>query len=35
MNIVVCVKHVPDAQSDRTFNESDNTTDRVGVDGML
>ena len=35
MNIVVCVKHVPDAQSDRTFNESDNTTDRVGVDGLL
>jgi electron transfer flavoprotein beta subunit len=35
MNIVVCVKHVPDATSDRTFNESDNTTDRVGVDGLL
>jgi electron transfer flavoprotein beta subunit len=35
MNIVVCVKHVPDAQSDRTFNESDNTTDRVGIDGLL
>ncbi|MEO8517852.1 MAG: electron transfer flavoprotein subunit beta/FixA family protein [Dermatophilaceae bacterium] len=35
MNIVVCVKHVPDAQSDRTFNESDNTTDRLGVDGLL
>ncbi|MEO6142747.1 MAG: electron transfer flavoprotein subunit beta/FixA family protein [Dermatophilaceae bacterium] len=35
MNIVVCVKHVPDAQSDRTFSESDNTTDRVGVDGLL
>jgi len=35
MNIVVCVKHVPDAQSDRTFNDSDNTTDRVGVDGLL
>jgi electron transfer flavoprotein beta subunit len=35
MNIVVCVKHVPDAQSDRTFNEADNTTDRVGVDGLL
>jgi len=26
---------VPDAQSERTFNESDNTTDRVGVDGLL
>ena len=35
MNIVVCVKYVPDAQSDRTFNTSDNTTDRVGVDGLL
>jgi len=35
MNIVVCVKHVPDAQSERTFNESDNTTDRLGVDGLL
>ncbi len=35
MNIVVCVKYVPDAESDRTFNESDNTTDRVGVDGLL
>ncbi len=35
MNIVVCVKHVPDAQSDRTFNESDSTTDREGVDGLL
>ena len=35
MNIVVCVKYVPDAQSDRTFNDSDHTTDRVGVDGLL
>ena len=35
MNIVVCVKHVPDAQADRTFNESDNTVDRDGVDGLL
>ena len=35
MNIVVCVKYVPDAQSDRTFTEADNTTDRVGVDGLL
>src|SRR5664280_2138614 len=35
MNIVVCVKYVPDAQSDPTFNESDNTTDRLGVDGLL
>lgn len=35
MNIVVCVKYVPDTQSERTFNESDNTTDREGVDGLL
>ncbi|MCW2794722.1 electron transfer flavoprotein subunit beta/FixA family protein [Nocardioides sp.] len=34
MNIVVCVKHVPDATGDRHF-ESDNTVDRVGVDGLL
>src|SRR5690349_24769499 len=35
MNIVVCVKYVPDAQADRTFVESDKTTDRVNVDGLL
>ncbi|GMA40462.1 electron transfer flavoprotein subunit beta/FixA family protein [Mobilicoccus caccae] len=35
MNIVVCVKHVPDAQGDRTFEESDHTVDRDGVDGLL
>lgn len=34
MNIVVCVKHVPDATANRTF-EADNTVDRVGVDGVL
>ena len=34
MNIVVCVKHVPDATADRHF-EADNTVDRVGVDGLL
>jgi len=34
MNIVVLVKHVPDATADRQF-ESDNTVDRVGVDGLL
>ncbi|GAA4114039.1 electron transfer flavoprotein subunit beta/FixA family protein [Nocardioides fonticola] len=34
MNIVVCVKYVPDATADRKF-ESDNTVDRVGVDGLL
>ncbi|MEI2764787.1 MAG: electron transfer flavoprotein subunit beta/FixA family protein [Dermatophilaceae bacterium] len=35
MNIVVCVKYVPDAQADRTFNAADNTTDRANVDGLL
>lgn len=34
MNIVVCVKYVPDATADRQF-ESDNTVDRVGVEGLL
>ena len=34
MKIVVCVKYVPDATADRTFS-SDNTVDRVGVDGVL
>ncbi|MBA2697207.1 MAG: electron transfer flavoprotein subunit beta/FixA family protein [Nocardioidaceae bacterium] len=34
MKIVVCVKYVPDATADRTFN-SDNTVDRTGVDGVL
>jgi electron transfer flavoprotein beta subunit len=33
MNIVVCVKYVPDTQADRHF-EDDNTTDRTG-DGLL
>ena len=32
--IVVAVKYVPDATADRTFS-SDNTVDRVGVDGLL
>ncbi|MBA2531329.1 MAG: electron transfer flavoprotein subunit beta/FixA family protein [Nocardioidaceae bacterium] len=35
MNIVVCVKHVPDATANRTFRASDNTVDRAGVDGLL
>jgi len=34
MRIVVCIKHVPDAQADRTFTEA-GTTDRIGVDGLL
>lgn len=34
MKIVVCVKHVPDAQADRRF-DADHTADRAGVDGLL
>ncbi|GGL41525.1 electron transfer flavoprotein subunit beta/FixA family protein [Phycicoccus endophyticus] len=34
MNIVVCVKYVPDAQSERTFQDSDSTVDRA-ADGLL
>jgi electron transfer flavoprotein beta subunit len=34
MNIVVCVKYVPDATGDRHF-EDDFTVDRVGTDGLL
>jgi electron transfer flavoprotein beta subunit len=35
MDIVVLVKHVPDATADRTFSDTDHTTDRAGVDGLL
>ncbi len=35
MNIVVCVKHVPDATADRRFDPADSTVDRAGVDGLL
>jgi electron transfer flavoprotein beta subunit len=35
MKIVVLCKYVPNATADRRFVESDNTTDRVGVDGLL
>jgi electron transfer flavoprotein beta subunit len=34
MNIVVCVKYVPDATGERRF-ASDNTVDRDAVDGLL
>ena len=34
MNIVVCLKHVPDSTADPRFEE-DQTVDRVGVDGLL
>jgi len=35
VNIVVCVKYVPDAQGDRGFEAGDSTTDRDGVEGRL
>jgi electron transfer flavoprotein beta subunit len=35
LKIVVCVKHVPDAAADRSFDASDHTVDRTGVDGLL
>jgi electron transfer flavoprotein beta subunit len=35
MKIVVLCKYVPNATADRRFVESDYTTDRVGVDGLL
>lgn len=35
MNIVVCVKYVPDAAENRTFNVSDKTVDRAGMGGLL
>ena len=34
MNIVVCVKYVPDSTADRKFQD-DGTVDRAGVDGLL
>ena len=34
MNIVVCVKFVPDSTADRRF-EDDGTVDRISVDGLL
>ena len=35
MQIVVCVKYVPDAAAERGFEAGDHTTDRVGVQGRL
>jgi electron transfer flavoprotein beta subunit len=35
MNIVVCVKYVPDATAERTFRADDSTVDRTSVDGLL
>src|SRR5689334_13776476 len=34
MNIVVCVKHVPDSEAARDF-EPDHTVDRAGAEGRL
>jgi electron transfer flavoprotein beta subunit len=35
MNIVVCVKQVPDTYAERKLNETDKTLDREGVDGVM
>ena len=35
MNIVVCVKQVPDTWSERTLRESDNTLDRDAADAVI
>jgi electron transfer flavoprotein beta subunit len=35
MNIVVCVKQVPDTAADRTLRPADATLDRASVDGLI
>ena len=35
MNIVVCVKQVPDTAADRQLKASDSTLDRASVDGLI
>ncbi len=35
MNIVVCVKHVPDTELERTLKQEDGTLDREAVDGLI
>jgi electron transfer flavoprotein beta subunit len=35
MNIVVCVKQVPDTGAERTLKSSDSTLDRVSVDALI
>ncbi len=35
MNIVVCVKQVPDTEVERTLKSSDSTLDRDSVDGVI
>jgi electron transfer flavoprotein beta subunit len=35
MNIVVCVKQVPDTEVERTLRPADNTVDRAAADGVI
>src|SRR6202453_1925012 len=35
MNIVVCVKQVPDAGAERKLRSSDSTLDRASADGLI
>ena len=35
MNIVVCMKQVPDTEVERSLNPGDNTVDRESVDGVI
>src|ERR1700749_4495609 len=35
MNIVVCMKQVPDTEVERSLVPGDNTVDRAGVDGVI
>ena len=35
MNIVVCVKQVPDTEVERGLVPGDNTVDRASVDGVI
>ncbi len=35
MNIVVCMKQVPDTEVERSLNPGDNTVDRASVDGVI
>ena len=35
MNIVVCVKQVPDTEVERTLTPGDGTLDRASADGVI
>ena len=35
MNIVVCVKQVPDTWSERKLSDSDSTLDRAAADALI